>query len=49
MSPLIVNPRREADIARVMRELGFDRATAIKHLECLYALRARLAGERRKS
>jgi hypothetical protein len=44
----IRGPHSEAEIQRVMRELGFDRETAVKHLNSLRAVRARLA-EQRKS
>jgi hypothetical protein len=39
-------PHAEAEVQRVMRELGFDRETAIKHLAALQAVRARLAQQR---
>lgn len=47
MNPLITVRGDRREIDRVMRELGFDEATAKRHVERLNTLRQRLAVQQR--
>lgn len=47
MNPLITVRGDSREIDRVMRELGFDEATAKRHVEQLNTLRERLRAQQR--